>query len=230
VLDYGYLQPRLQPAGIQLTTPGESHWARESKIAPMPVRRTPNPFNRFRRWFDEAARARAPLPEAMSLATSGADNRPSVRYVLLKEVDERGFVFYTNRLSRKGGQLQRNPRAALAFYWHATGKQVRCEGRVEMLSAAAADDYWASRPRASQLASLASSQSAPLQSRSILLASVRRLEREYRGRDIPRPLHWIGYRLVPDRVEFWTRREPRLHHREEFVKRGGRWSMRLLQP
>lgn len=166
----------------------------------------------------------------MALATVGAGNRASVRYVLLKDVDDRGFVFYTNRLSRKGGQLQRNPSAALSFYWHEIGKQVRCEGRVETLPAAAADVYWAGRPRDSQLASLASNQSAPLESRAVLVARVKRLDREYRGQDVPRPAHWIGYRLVPDRVEFWTRREPRLHHREEFVRSKGRWHKRLLQP
>jgi pyridoxamine 5'-phosphate oxidase len=111
-----------------------------------------NPFNRFRRWFGEAVRAKASMPEAMALATAGEGARPSVRYVLLKDVDERGFAFYTNSLSRKGSQLRRNPHAALAFYWDATGKQVRCEGRIETLSAAAADAYWASRPRASQTA------------------------------------------------------------------------------
>lgn len=189
-----------------------------------------NPLNRFRRWFAEALRARVSLPEAMALATADRRGRPSVRYVLLKEADERGFVFYTNCLSRKGDQLRRNPSAALAFYWDATGKQVRCEGRVETLSAAAADAYWISRPRASQLASMASQQSLPLATRAALVARVRRLEREYRGKDVPRPAHWIGYRLIPDRIEFWTRREPRLHHREEFRRRGGQWSKRLLQP
>jgi pyridoxamine 5'-phosphate oxidase len=196
----------------------------------MAARSSQNPLSRFRRWFAEALREKVPMPDAMALATAGAGSRPSVRYVLLKVVDDRGFVFYTNRLSRKGIQLQRNPLAALAFYWDVTGKQVRCEGRVERLPAAACDEYWASRPRASQLASMASSQSSPISSRALLLARVKRLEREYRGRDVPRPPHWIGYRLVPDRVEFWTRCEPRLHHREEFVRRGGRWTKRLLQP
>lgn len=196
----------------------------------MPVRRSIDPLARFRSWFREARRAAVPLPEAMALASVGAGSRPSVRYVLLKEVDESGFVFYTNRLSRKGRQLERNRFAALAFYWDVTGKQVRCEGKVETLPAAAADAYWAGRPRGSQLASLASNQSSPVESRSILLARVRQLERQYRGRDVPRPAHWIGYRLVPDRIEFWTRREPRLHQREEFLKRRGVWSKRLLQP
>jgi pyridoxamine 5'-phosphate oxidase len=189
-----------------------------------------DPLRRFRQWWRQAAKANAPLADAMVLATSGPNGRPSARYVLLKDVDERGFVFYTNSASRKGAQLERNPVAALAFYWDATGKQVRCEGRVEQLSAAAADAYWASRPRASQLASMASHQSAPLASRAALLKRVKELERRYRNRDVPRPPHWIGYRVVPDRIEFWTRREPRLHHREELVKAGRTWRKRLLQP
>lgn len=196
----------------------------------MAAKTTPDPLRRFRQWWRQAAKAKAPLADAMALATSAARGRPSVRYVLLKEVDDRGFVFYTNRLSRKGVQLKANPGAALAFYWDVTGKQVRCEGRVEPLSAAAADEYWASRPRASQLASMASRQSAPLLKRADLVKRVKELERRYRDQDAPRPPHWVGYRLVPDRIEFWTRQEPRLHHREEFVKTAGRWRTRLLQP
>ena len=196
----------------------------------MPARATSDPLRRFRAWYRQAEKAKVAIPDATALATTDATGRPAVRYVLLKDVDDRGFVFYTNRLSRKGKQLQRHPVAALAFYWHATGKQVRIEGRIETLSSAEADTYWAGRPRASQVASAASAQSAPLASRSVLLARVKLLERQYRGKDVPRPPHWIGYRLVPDRIEFWTRREPRLHHREEFLKRGGRWTMRLLQP
>lgn len=196
----------------------------------MPVGKTPDPFRRFRAWYREAEKAKVALADAMALATADGAGRPAVRYVLLKDVDDRGFVFYTNRLSRKGKVLERNPKAALAFYWHATGKQVRVEGRIETLPKAAADAYWASRPRASQIASMASHQSAPLASRSALLARVKLLERRYRGEEVPRPPQWIGYRLVPDRVEFWTRREPRLHHREEFLKRSGQWRVRFLQP
>jgi pyridoxamine 5'-phosphate oxidase len=196
----------------------------------MPAQTAVDPLRRFRTWFREAQRAEVALPEAMALATADRAGRPNVRYVLLKGTDDQGFVFYTNRLSRKGRELQRRPIGALAFYWNPTGKQVRAEGRIEVLPAAAADEYWASRPRASQIASMASNQSAPLSSRAALLARVRLLERKYRGKDVPRPPHWIGYRLVPDRIEFWTRREPRLHHREEFRKRGRGWTMRLLQP
>lgn len=192
--------------------------------------RVPDPLRRFRQWWRAAVKAKAPLAEAMALATTAPNGRPSVRYVLLKEVDGRGFVFYTNRLSRKGADLERNPRAALAFYWHATGKQVRCEGMVAERSTEDADAYWASRPRASQLASLASRQSAPLKRRSDLLRRVKVLERRYRGKAVPRPRHWIGYCLVPDRIEFWTRHEPRLHHREEFVRTRQGWRRRLLQP
>jgi pyridoxamine 5'-phosphate oxidase len=196
----------------------------------MPASGRIDPLRRFRQWWRQAQKADVALPESMALATATSSGRSSVRYVLLKEVDERGFVFYTNRRSRKGRQLERVPYAALAFYWHAPAKQVRCEGRIEILPAAAADTYWASRPRASQLASIASQQSAPLANRAELLARVQLLERRYRDQDVPRPPHWIGYRLVPDRIEFWTRHEPRLHHREEFVKKRGRWVTRLLQP
>lgn len=189
-----------------------------------------DPLRRFRLWWRQARNANVALAEAMALATVTSKGRSSVRYLLLKEVDHRGFVFYTNSRSRKGKELERVPFAALAFYWHATGKQVRCEGRIEKLPKSAADAYWAGRPRASQIASMASDQSAPLAKRADMLARVKVLERRYRGKDVPRPLHWIGYRLVPNRIEFWTRCEPRLHHREELVKTNGRWKRRLLQP
>ena len=171
-----------------------------------------------------------PLAEAGALATVDGRGRPSVRFVLLKDTSAGGFSFYTNTESRKGRHLATNPNASLAFYWHLADRQVRVDGRVGLLSAAEADRYWAERPRASQLASLASRQSRPIGSRAELLAEVRRLERAYGGAPVPRPERWTGYRLQPREIEFWRRHEPRLHHRELFVLRAGRWSSRLLQP
>jgi pyridoxamine 5'-phosphate oxidase len=189
-----------------------------------------NPMSRFRRWMAEAARAGSELREAVALATADRRGRPSVRYVLLKAADDSGFVFYTNTESLKGRHLAANPYAALAVYWHATGKQIRAEGRVVAVSAAEADEYWAERPRASQIASAASRQSRPLARRRDLLGEVRLLERRYEGRAVPRPPRWSGYRLVADIIEFWIRAEPRLHHREQFVRSRGAWTRRLLQP
>ena len=207
-----------------------------------------DPILRFRRWFAEAARARISLPEAMALATADRRGRPSVRFVLLKHVDARGFVFFTDGRSRKGRELAANPEAALAVYWDALGKQVRVEGRVTPVTAAEADDYWATRPRESRLAGAASHQSAALARRGDLLARWRALGRAHPGADVPRPPAWMGYRIAPRAIEFWTRGDFRLHHRERFerqkgarglargqgtrgsARRGAIWIRRLLQP
>jgi pyridoxamine 5'-phosphate oxidase len=189
-----------------------------------------DPFRLFHRWFAQARRAGAPLPEAMALATAGASGRPSVRYVLLKQADERGFVVYTNLRSRKGRELRANPRAALVGYWDQIGKQVRVEGHIEHVTAAEADAYWATRPRESQLAALASRQGAELDNHASLLAKWKGLRRAYRGKDIPRPRWWTGVRIVPATVEFWTRGEHRLHQRELFIRTRRGWRRKLLQP
>lgn len=189
-----------------------------------------DPLIQFHHWFAEARRAEVPLPEAMALATADAHGRPSARYVLLKHVDERGFVFYTNLRSRKGRDLRLNPYASLVGYWDAIGKQVRVEGRIEHVTAAEADAYWATRPRESQLAALASRQGAVLESRAKLLAAWKQLQREFRGKEIPRPRKWTGLRIVPDMIEFWTRGEHRLHERELFVRNRRGWKRTLLQP
>lgn len=208
----------------------------------------PDPIARFRSWLREAAKAGVPLPEAMVLATVDAAGRPSARYVLLKEASPRGFVFYSNDLSRKGDDLRASKRAALAFYWDATGRQVRIEGRVRMLPAAEADEYWQERPVGSRYASAASEQSRPVASRKVLLDRYAELEQAYPDGDVPRPRHWKGYLVVPDSIEFWTRAEPRLHHRELFTRtrtpaparttrggtgkagRGLTWKSQILQP
>jgi len=191
----------------------------------MPV----DPIARFRRLYSQAERARIHLPHAMALATAGA-GRPSARFVLLKGVADDGFVFFTDARSRKGRDLRKNPRAALTFYWDKIGRQVRIEGRVREVSKAEADAYWESRPRESRLAARASRQDDELSSRAALLARWRRLAREFRGRPIPRPRTWTGFRVVPDTIEFWTRRAHRLHEREEFVRTRRGWRRRLLQP
>ncbi len=166
----------------------------------------------------------------MALATVGRSGTPSVRFVLLKGIGPRGFVFFTDTRSRKGRELDARPRASLAFYWHATGKQVRVEGQIEPVSAEEADAYWATRPRDSRLAASVSMQSAPMRSHAWLLARWRRLRRELGGRAIPRPVRWSGFRLVPGSIEFWTRGAHRLHLREDFVRTRRGWRRRLLQP
>jgi pyridoxamine 5'-phosphate oxidase len=189
-----------------------------------------DPVVLFEPLFAEAKRRGEPLPEAMALATSTPDGRASARFVLLKQVDSRGFLFFTDARSRKGGDLRTNAYAAAVFYWHRTGKQVRIEGRVERASDEEVDAYWESRPRSSRIAALASRQSAVIVSRGDLLTKVRRLRRVLRGRPVPRPGAWVGFQIVADRIEIWTRRLHRLHHRELFIRRGARWEQRLLQP
>jgi len=189
-----------------------------------------DPIRRFQRWFAQARAAGMLQPEATALATADALGRPSVRMVLLKQADRDGFVFYTNSRSRKGRELRNNPRAALVIHWDRLGKQVRVEGRVEPVTEAEADAYWATRPRESQLAAVASDQSAPLRSRAALVAKWRALARGTRGTPVPRPRHWTGYRIVPAAIEFWTHRDHRLHDRERFTRRRRGWQRTRLQP
>jgi pyridoxamine 5'-phosphate oxidase len=189
-----------------------------------------HPVNRFNRWLREARAAGAPLAEACALATADGRARPSVRYVLLKKADEDGFVFYTNTLSRKGRELAENPYASLAFYWDATGRQVRVEGRTKAVTIAEAEEYWAERPLASRLASAASNQSETMKSRTVLISMFKELARACKNGEIARPPEWSGYRIVPSSIEFWIRNEPRLHNRELFELRGGAWHKSLLQP
>jgi pyridoxamine 5'-phosphate oxidase len=192
----------------------------------MPV----DPIARFRRWYAEAEAAGAPMPDAIALATADRRARPSVRYVLLKGIDRRGFVFFTDGRSRKGGELAVNPQAAFACYWDAIGKQVRVEGSVVRVTAAESDAYWTTRPRESRLAASVSRQSAPLARRSELIARWRALGRRHADDLVPRPPEWTGFRVVPRAVEFWTRGDFRLHHRERFERRGAGWTRRMLQP
>ena len=190
---------------------------------------TNDPITKFRRWFAAAQRV-AVQADAMALATADRRGRPSVRFVLLKHADARGFVFYTNERSRKGKELRGNPNGSLAIYWQPLGKQVRVDGRVTVVSDAEADAYWQSRPRESQLAALASQQSSALARRADLLARWKQLSKAYRHRPVPRPAHWRGFCLIPQRIEFWTRRDHRLHDRELFVRTQHGWKRVLLQP
>ena len=187
-------------------------------------------LRRFHRWYASAARRGQILPETMALATVGEDGAPAVRFVLLKGADEDGFVFYTNLASRKGRELAHEPRAALAFHWNAIRRQVRIEGAVTLVGDDEADLYWASRPRGSRLAAIASRQSEPIRDRSLLERQVERLKALHRSDVPPRPRHWSGYRLVPSAIEFWTHRDHRLHERELFTRTARGWRRAILQP
>jgi pyridoxamine 5'-phosphate oxidase len=190
----------------------------------------PDPIRKFIRWFDDAQRAKIPTYEAMALATADSSGKTSVRFVLLKKVDDQGFVFFTDNRSHKGRDLRANSHAALAFYWDLKRRQVRVEGKVEEVSAAESDAYWPTRPRQSRIAANASHQSAPLRSRAKLLAECARLNRKFRRQEVPRPSYWIGYRVRPDAIEFWTHRDHRLHEREIYLRRPRGWQRGLLQP
>jgi len=194
------------------------------------VQDAPDPIDRFHALL-ERARAASPFdPTAAALATADARGRPSVRVVLVKTLDARGFVFHTNRESRKARELAENSRAALCFYWPAIGEQVRSEGEVMLLGDAESDAYFATRPRASQIGAWASRQSERLASREELEDAVRALEARFAGGDVPRPPFWGGYVLRPERIEFWTTAEDRLHHRTLYVRDGAGWTPSLLYP
>ena len=186
---------------------------------------------RFEEVFARAGETESSEPTAVILATADGEGRPSARTVLLKGVDERGFVFYTNSRSRKGRDLRENPRAALAFFWQTVFEQVLVEGAVEPVSEAESDAYWATRRRESCLGAWASDQSAPLASREELNARYAEHERRFAGTDVPRPPHWRGYRIVPERIEFWRPGDHRLNDREcyERTEEGG-WRRFLLNP
>jgi pyridoxamine 5'-phosphate oxidase len=193
-----------------------------------------DPIGLFEDWFAEARASEPNDPNAMALATATPDRRPSVRMVLLKEHGPDGFVFYTNAQSRKGGEIGANPHGALLFHWKSLERQVRIEGPLEEVSAAMADAYFASRHPDSRLGSAASDQSRPLDSRETYLARVEALRATHPDGAVPRPAHWTGFRLVPERIEFWISRAHRLHERRLFVRQGpnvdGGWTSTLLYP
>jgi len=188
-----------------------------------------DPLALFERWYEEAVRAGLAEPDAMALATATPDGRPSVRFVLYRGLSGGGLRFFTNFGSRKGGELAANPRAAAVFYWDVLGRQVRVEGRVERVSDAEADAYFASRPRGHQLAAVASPQSRPIRHEE-LRARYAALEAEHAGRDVARPATWGGYRLIPDRFELWTRVEFRLHQRVAYTLGPDGWSEEQIGP
>ncbi len=189
-----------------------------------------DPFTLFDIWFAEANASEPNDPDAMALATADADGHPSVRMVLLKGHDERGFVFYTNLDSRKGGELAANPSVALLFHWKSLRRQVRIEGPVSAVSEVEANAYFASRGRTSRIGAWASDQSRPLDRRETFVERVAEVGRRFEGEEVPRPPRWSGFRVTPKAIEFWEDGEHRLHHRRLFTRDGDRWSEGLLYP
>lgn len=189
-----------------------------------------DPIVRFKVLLDQAERDGIRLFNAAAFATAGKDQQPTVRMLLLKGVDDLGFVFYTNLQSRKGQQLIDNLRASACFWWEPLRRQVRIDGAVELVNDREADEYFASRPRGSQIGAWASQQSSELSSREELTAAVASMAARFRDRTIPRPPHWSGYRLVPDRIEFWHEQPDRLHERELYTRRENVWKLTLLAP
>ncbi len=190
----------------------------------------PEPIEQFRRWYAFARRAGCPWPNSFALATVGLDGRPAVRMMLLKGVDERGFVFFTHYVGRKASEMQRTPYAAMAFHWIELVRQVRIEGSIARLSWEESNAYFQSRPRASRIGAWASRQSEPLESRSLFNTRFREFERKFQGQEVPLPPHWGGYRLKPEIIEFWQGRPNRLHDRFQFRRESSGWVMRRLYP
>ena len=190
-----------------------------------------DPIIQFEEWFSLAQDRNICMPEAMTLATSTSDGIPSARIVLLKQASHKGFVFFTNYQSRKGEELESNPHAALVLHWAVLERQIRIEGKVEQISQEESNAYFQSRPRGSRIGAWASRQSKPLNKRSELKERVHHYEKKYLDREIALPEHWGGFRVVPERIEFWQGRESRLHERLVFTKLpSGEWDTHLLFP
>ena len=189
-----------------------------------------NPIKRFAELFEKMQKTDVQEPAAVTLATATSDGKPSARVVLLKGFDENGFIFYTNLESRKAKELRANPFAALCFYWEPIHYQVRVEGPVERVSEDEADSYFASRARGSQIGAWASKQSTGLTKMRTLMFRFLKYQKEFLGKEVPRPSFWSGFRLVPQRIEFWQRQENRLHLRELYTKDGHNWLISTLYP
>ena len=189
-----------------------------------------DPIRQFQLWFNDAIDAKLPMPEAMTLATATPDGKPSARMVLLKQVDQDGFVFFTNYHSAKAEQLDANPYAALVFYWSRLDRQVRVEGSVVKTSEEESREYFRTRPRESQIGAWASEQSQAISSREFLEKRAQDLEALYSDREVDCPEHWGGYRLKPERIEFWKSRIGRLHDRILYQREGSGWTISRLAP
>jgi pyridoxamine 5'-phosphate oxidase len=189
-----------------------------------------DPVVLFRRWYQDAEHAGIPLANAMALATAASDGRPSIRHVLLRGIEDRGFVFYTNHGSRKGTELAGNPRAAFSIYWRELDRQISVTGDASRLSPEESDAYFVTRPREARLGAWASRQSAELGSRDELMERFAAVDAQYPGDDVPRPPFWGGYRIDPITVEFWLGRRHRLHDRFLYVRAGVTWTIRRLSP
>ena len=194
------------------------------------ISKNDNPIELFSIWFSEARKSEIINPEAMALATSGSDSRPYVRMVLLKSFGEDGFVFYTNSNSRKGTQLSKIPYASLCFYWKSLLRQVRVEGVISKVNDRDADSYFASRSRDSQVGAWASKQSSKLSEQSDLDKRILKFTQKYDGVEVPRPDFWEGYRVLPDKIEFWLQQDSRLHERIEYIKSKKGWAQHRLYP
>lgn len=189
-----------------------------------------DPFALFQSWFDEACASEPNDANAMALATATPSGLPSVRMVLLKGHGPDGFIFYTNSMSRKGAEIRDNPHAALLFHWKSLRRQIRIEGPLAPVNEATVNAYFSSRTRESQLGAVASDQSAPLDSRATFLERYEAAKARFAGREIERPSHWLGYRLIPEALEFWHDRPHRLHERRRFTRDGASWTSTLLYP
>jgi pyridoxamine 5'-phosphate oxidase len=190
----------------------------------------PEPVVLFRRWYEDAEGAGIRLPNAIALATASADGRPSIRHVLLRDIGEDGFTFYTNHGSRKGSELTENPRGAFSIYWRELDRQISVTGDVAAVSDEESDAYFATRPREARIGAWASRQSAELASRDELMERFAEFDARYPGDDVPRPSFWGGYRIRPITIEFWQGRQHRLHDRFRYERGGGGWTSRRLSP
>lgn len=201
----------------------DSNELRESDVSP-------DPFKQFIQWFDEALMTDSEEANTMYLATCSKDGKPSVRTVLLKAFDAKGFIFFTNYSSRKGKDLKENPNASLLFFWKANERQVRIEGITEKVTKDESEEYFHKRPFESQIAALSSDQSSVIKSRAVLETRFNELKEKYTGNTVPLPESWGGYRLIPDKIEFWQGRQNRMHDRILYTNKNGNWEIKRLSP